>query len=297
MSQAEDLLDSLSEDVISAYTAEPETEGHIIVGADRFITVPEELKRIAVQADHDVETVTFDCPRYWDEHDMSEWKVYINYMRKDGVMGCYWCEEVTVDETDSNIMHFDWTISRNVSEVKGALSFLVCIKVTDIDTSEETNHWNSELNKDMYVSEGLECLETIVNGYPDIVTQLLLRMDYVEEIATPEAMKEYVNSYYASDKGRAEIQEFIYQYLSETDPTSTEQMLGYVQHYLDEHPPLLIIGSTKPGISCMWFNTGELGTDSSVENTVVKLVADSQEASIYAEVEGESDPVYDFDII
>ena len=57
---AEELLDSLSEEEISAYTADSATEEHIVVGADRFITVPDSLKRIAVQFDHNIETVTFD---------------------------------------------------------------------------------------------------------------------------------------------------------------------------------------------------------------------------------------------
>lgn len=257
MSQAEDLLDSLSENDISTYTVDPITEGHIVVGSDRFVTVPEELKRIAVQYDHNVETVTFDCPRYWDGLDMSQMKVYINYMRKDGVPGCYWSENVTVDETDDTIMHFDWTISRNVTEVKGELSFLVCVKKADIETGDEINHWNSELNQDMYVSEGLECMESIVNEYPDIITQLLLRMDYVEEIATPESMKEYVETYYASDAGRAELKEFVYAYLNETEPTSAESIQTYVKDYLDDHNPYLIVSAVKPTTPCLWFDTSE----------------------------------------
>ena len=64
MSQAEELLDSISVDDIALYTADPETEEHIVVGSDRFITVPNSLKRIGVQYDHNIETVTFDCPRY-----------------------------------------------------------------------------------------------------------------------------------------------------------------------------------------------------------------------------------------
>ena len=38
-------------------------EQHIIINSDRSITVPTELKNIAVQNDHNIETVMFDCPR------------------------------------------------------------------------------------------------------------------------------------------------------------------------------------------------------------------------------------------
>lgn len=155
------------------------TEGHIIVGADRFITVPDELKRIGVQHDHNIETVTFDCPRYWDEIDMSKGRVYINYMRSDEQVGRFLCENVTVDSSDNDIMHFDWIISGNVTEVTGMLAFLVC--VTDVDANgDESFHWSSEINMDMYVSEGLRCQETILFQCPDIMTQLLSRMETVE---------------------------------------------------------------------------------------------------------------------
>lgn len=179
MSQVDNLLNSLSVDEGAVYTTEPATEGHIVVGNDRFITVPEELKRIAVQHDHDIETVTFDCPRYWDNHDMSQMKVYINYLLPNGDPGSYIAKNVAAD---GDLMHFDWTISRDVTLHKGNISFLVCVKKTDVDGNEE-KHWNSELCRDLYISEGLECSETILSEYPDIITDLLTRMDTVEAVA------------------------------------------------------------------------------------------------------------------
>lgn len=183
MSRAEELLNTLTGDDSSPVLrlANPETEPHIVVSDDRFITVPKELQRIAVQFDHDVETVTFDCPRYWDGLDMSQLFVYINYMRKDRITGCYKATNVTVDETDSNIMHFDWTISKNVSQVKGELRFLVCIKKAD-EEGNEVNHWNSELNTQMYVSEGLETGEAIAARYPDIILQWEEDVQQVKDI-------------------------------------------------------------------------------------------------------------------
>lgn len=150
MSQAEELLNS-----VETYTADETTEPHIVVGEDRFIVVPDELKRIAVQHDHNIETVTFDCPRYWDEHDMSQMTIYIVYERVDGFTGSYIATNVTVDETDDTIMHFDWCVSRNATLVKGELEFQICVK-NNVE-GVEVNHWNSEINREMYVSEGLEC--------------------------------------------------------------------------------------------------------------------------------------------
>ena len=175
MSQAEDLLNSLSENDIST-----KTEPHIVVGSNRVITVPSELKRIAVQYDHNIETVTFDCPRYWDDHDMSTMKVYINYTRADNEPGCYIVDDVAVDETDTSIMHFSWTISRHVTESVGPLTILICIKMVDKD-GNEVNHWNSERNSEMTVSKGMECGDIIVNKYPDVITYLFAKADSVDE--------------------------------------------------------------------------------------------------------------------
>ena len=171
MATAEELLQNLNS----------ESEEHIVIGSDRHIIVPNSLKRIAVQYDHDVETVTFDCPRYWDNIDMSNMAIYINYMRSDKYTDSYPVDAVTIDENDPGIMHFNWTISRNVTEVKGNLTFLVCIKKTD-DSGYEYNHWNSELCTSMYVSEGMETNEQVLEAFPDLVTELLLQVNTLAKL-------------------------------------------------------------------------------------------------------------------
>ena len=121
---------------------------HIVVSDNRYVTVPESLQKIGVQFDHNAETVTFDCPRYWDEHDLSKMKIYINYMRPNDSFGAYLCGDAKIDSVDDTIMHFDWTISGHVTEFAGPLSFLVCI--CDVDQNgDATTHWNSELNNQL----------------------------------------------------------------------------------------------------------------------------------------------------
>lgn len=180
MSGANELLESLSEGDVTTYTANPATEGHIVIGADRFITVPEELKRIAVQHDHNIETVTFDCPRYWDGNDLSKMSIYVNYKNANQVMGAYLVKDLAIDTADSSIIHFTWTISGNVTTHKGSIVFLICAKTVDTDTGEEVLHWNSEINKDMYVSEGLEAVATTYKSDTDLYTQLLQIVDSAE---------------------------------------------------------------------------------------------------------------------
>ena len=157
---------------------------HIVVGSDRYIAVPESLQKIGVQFDHNAETVTFDCPRYWDGHDLSKMKIYINYMRPNDSFGAYLCSDAEIDSIDDTIMHFNWVISGHVTEFAGPLSFLVCI--CDVDQNgDSTTHWNSELNTQMYISSGMKCRDAILGRYPDIITQLLNRMDSVEAVFAP----------------------------------------------------------------------------------------------------------------
>ena len=157
---------------------------HIVVGSDRYITVPESLQKIGVQFDHNAETVTFDCPRYWDGHDLSKMKIYINYMRPNDSFGAYLCNDAEIDSVDDTIMHFNWIISGHVTEFAGPLSFLVCI--CDVDQNgDSTTHWNSELNTQLYISSGMKCRDAILGRYPDIITQLLNRMDSVEAVFAP----------------------------------------------------------------------------------------------------------------
>ena len=176
MSQAENLLEELMNNQVMTMSLDPANEPHIVIGSDRIAFVPEELVKIAVQYDHNVETVTFDCPRYWDGLDMSEMRVYINYQRSDGVVGMSIPKNLHVDEVDDTVMHFDWTITRGATLVPGVLSFNVCIK-KPTRTGDEENHWNSELNSQMMVSKGLEYEEQKNPQHADLISDLIDRME------------------------------------------------------------------------------------------------------------------------
>lgn len=175
MSQAEEMVRGMN-----VYPTSADEDEHIVINADRSVTVPESLREIAVQFDHNVERVTFDCPRYWDDVDLSQMHIFINYMLSDGYMNRIKVENVVVDETDESMMHFDWVISGNVTRVNGMVTFIVCAKDSDIEGNVKL-HWNSKLCNDVFVSEGLDCGDSIVTQNADIIEQLLVRMATVEE--------------------------------------------------------------------------------------------------------------------
>lgn len=180
---------------------------HVIIGSDRHITVPESLYKIGVQFDHNAETITFDCPRYWDGLDLSTMRAYVNYMRPDESFGAYLCESIQVDGSDNTVMHFKWVISGHVTEIPGQIVFLVCIRDTD-QNGEVLAHWNSELNTELYVSPGMKCRDAIVRRYPDIIGQLLERMDVLSGgsiTGTDYATREEAQGYADAAETRAKM--------------------------------------------------------------------------------------------
>lgn len=174
MSQLDALLNSLSLDDIDTISKNSETEPHIVIGQDRVAVVPEILKRVAVQYDHNIETVTFDCPRYWDKYDMSKMAIYINFRAPNGTVHSHIAQNVVVDALDETIMHFEWTITSILTGMPGRVVFLVCAKSTD-ENGEVVTHWNSVPNMDMYVEEGMEsAIVDIVTQEEDILAQVLM---------------------------------------------------------------------------------------------------------------------------
>lgn len=156
MSLAEQMLDtmSVSEDSESSLVDE---EPHIVIDESRIAIVPAELKTIAVTGDKDIETVTFDCVRYWDGNDLSTFAIYLNYVLPDMRTGTYIPKEVVTSEGDP-FYHFDWKIKNNITQKSGKISFAI----TAIKTRKEQNgaifvdkQWSSIPNSDCSIALGL----------------------------------------------------------------------------------------------------------------------------------------------
>lgn len=152
---------------------------HIIINKDRTVSVPTSVTKIGNRFEHNVNKVTFDCPRYADDEqtiDLSSMKIYINYIRSDKKPLSSLAENVTVDEADPTIMHFDFRITRTVTLIDGVLDCLVCIKSTNSEGVEE-HHWNSDIFSKLTVGKGMENEETIAEENIDLITQLLVNLD------------------------------------------------------------------------------------------------------------------------
>ena len=178
MSLAEEMLATMPlSDDSSTYSSDEEP--HIVINESRQAIVPNELKTIAVTGDKDIETVTFDCVRFWDEHDLSTFAIYINYVLPNLTKGTYTPSSVYVDANDSRIIHFDWEIKNYMTQVSGGIVFAVSAIKTDSEGNIEYR-WSSLQNSDFFVAEGIDISEppnnietsTILAQMSEILTQL-----------------------------------------------------------------------------------------------------------------------------
>lgn len=148
-------------------------EPHIVISRDRSITIPDELKKLAAQYDHDIETITFDCPRYWDDHDLSGMAIYIRYECPDGTTGAYPADNISVDESDESLMHFTWTISQNVTHTPGSLAIQIAIEHVD-DEGHVTLRWSSDRTSKGFIAKSISSDNVDLElTYPDTISSLV----------------------------------------------------------------------------------------------------------------------------
>lgn len=173
------------EEALAASVVEPVNDIFEIDPETRVITVPASEKLFGVANDGNSERKHFRCPKIvGDNIDLSTMHLYINYQNANGQKYPYLVEDV---QTDGDYITFSWLIGPDVVAYKGQIKFIVCAK------NGATAEWNTTLAEST-VLEGLEATEEIVKKNPDIIEQILARLDNVTEI--PQAkVTEAVSTY------------------------------------------------------------------------------------------------------
>lgn len=139
---------------------------------ERILVIPDELKTIGVENDNNVERIYFEIPRYFDEvNDLSEFTIYINYLNANQEPNKYHCTDVEVE--GENIV-FSWLTSEHVYSYRGTVRFIVYAVASD------NRKWNSTV-AELFVMEGLETEEQIIDNNPDIIDELINMKPQVEE--------------------------------------------------------------------------------------------------------------------
>ena len=191
------MADMTLEEALAAATVDeelvtPVNEVLTINPETRIINVPDSEKLFGVRQDMSVERKYFKCPRIvGDNIDLSQHRIFVNYVPskqdgtynpKDDVQG-YLCKDLAVE---GDFITFSWEISENVTRSAGYIAFAVYAKTID-----EYGNLKTKWHTTIAIGNVLDTLpdgEEWVTVYPDIVMQLLERMDKVEN-RVEEAMK------------------------------------------------------------------------------------------------------------
>lgn len=173
------------EEALAASVVEPVNDIFEIDPETRVITVPASEKLFGVANDGNSERKHFRCSKIvGDNIDLSTMHLYINYQNANGQKYPYLVEDI---RTDGDYITFSWLIGPDVVEYKGQIKFIVCAK------NGATTEWNTTLAEGT-VLEGLEATDEVVARNPDIIEQILTRLDNVTEIPQ-EKVTEAVSTY------------------------------------------------------------------------------------------------------
>lgn len=168
---AEELLKNTTD--IQPYNA---TERCVIDPETRVITIPATYQRLGVENDKLVERIEFQCPKIvGDNKNLTEFQLRINYRNANDEKDQYIVKDVR--EEGENIL-FSWELSRKVTAYRGIVSFIVCAVIVSDDFTV-SNEWNTTV-AESEVLEGLEASTQIIQENPDIIEEILKRLDTLE---------------------------------------------------------------------------------------------------------------------
>lgn len=189
MPSVEELLNQDSEEV-EAYT-DTGIEYCTVDDDTRLVTIPDKYKKLGVESDEKAKRIWFKFPKLVGNNgiDLSAIGVRVNFRNANGDGDIYIVEDLT---TDGDYVTFSWELTRKVTAYKGNVSFVVCAVKSATDGTIK-NEWNTMLNKECEVLEGLEVTEQITQENPDIIEYILANLGgsvSSEEIAS--AVSEYM---------------------------------------------------------------------------------------------------------
>lgn len=178
------------EEALAASVVEPVNDIFEIDPESRVIAVPVSEKLFGVANDGNAERKHFKCPKIvGDNIDLSTMHLYVNYQNANGDKYPYLVEDI---RADGDYITFSWLIGPDVVTYKGQIKFIVCAKKGDGTIPE----WNTTIAEGT-VLEGLEATDEVVARNPDIIEQILTRLDNVTGIPQEKvssAVKEYMEA-------------------------------------------------------------------------------------------------------
>ena len=172
----------------------------------RKITIPSRIKNLGVESDANVKRLYFKIQKQYGEMDFTKADIRINYVNANGEGDTY---AVKDKQVEGGTVTFSWLVRRSALKYKGDVCFIACAKTSNTEGIVE-KEFNSTLAT-LPVLEGIETTQQIVQQYPDVIEQILKKLEGATTI-TPEQIQTAVDKYLKNNPITIE----------ETDPTVPE---------------------------------------------------------------------------
>lgn len=176
MSQAEALLNSITETGIGHTHVVPDSDAHFIVDPyTREIINMSVNKTVLMRGDHNSERFTFELSRYVDGHDMSLCNRVIVHFDNVGA---------TIEEIHSDVAYMtdlrinpdnpetvisSWLIRREATQIVGILSF--SLQYQCVEDGEVTYEWNTDSYDEIEIRKSKNNSEAAVINYTNVLEQ------------------------------------------------------------------------------------------------------------------------------
>jgi tetrahydromethanopterin S-methyltransferase subunit B len=148
---------------------------HFVIDPDtRVITNQMENKNSVIQFDHNSERLTFELPRYVEEHDMLSCnRVEVHYLNieaktGDQNIGIYEVQDLQVSPHDDKVVICSWLVSNNATKYAGTLNFVLRFACV---TNQVDYIWNTAVFKNFAIQNGLYNSEPVVEQYADVLAE------------------------------------------------------------------------------------------------------------------------------
>lgn len=181
---------TLEEALEASVQSNAEDNEVIVIDNDlRKITIPASITLLGVESDENVSALHFQMPKTYKGLDLSEFAIRINYMNANNVGDVYAVDD---NEVSGDNITFTWTVGRVACMYKGNTKFIVCLKKKDT-SGNVLKEFNTSLAS-LPVLEGLETTEAVVAENPDIIEQILTKIEKLTQIS-PEDIASAVSTY------------------------------------------------------------------------------------------------------
>lgn len=211
----------------------------------KTINLPESEMLFGVEEEKDVERKYFKCPRIvGDNIDLSMNQIYISYMVVNDKLATsipgiepesYWCNDVSLDESGAYIT-FSWRLSENVLKNSGFIGFAVIAKSADGEKLK--TRWKTAPAVGTVLKSIPDTGESIEELHPDIIAQLIARMESAEEKVHPDAIRGYVKEYMDENPVQLDPE------LTDNTKAAPAGMVGELKKHLSDTAPAIIQTAT-----------------------------------------------------